>query len=210
MYDPLFQAQDLDLVAELGMLLPTDNTVRRGACYADAQCGHYTLTVPTFVYMPHCPRELYEALLRANWSSESLRDTVLCGNDLSHYSMAGEAVDAFPCIRRISPYTHSCELPQFPAMVSGALDASLQCFFADSTLWDDFRAREDSPAPSEGAWSYKDLTRKTRKRRGRSSARSSPTPTPIDPTTELFWHLPPESMDLGPEVLTTPICNDMK
>lgn len=60
------------------------------------QCGEYTLDRPTLVYMPKCPRALYEALLRANWDAARLRGLVLCGNDLDAYM----AQDAYPAMAR--------------------------------------------------------------------------------------------------------------
>ena len=62
------------------------------------QCGAYELREPTFVYMPHCPKDMYEALLRANWHMDRLAQLVLCGNELSMY-MTDMA--AYPCIERI-------------------------------------------------------------------------------------------------------------
>ena len=35
--------------------------------------------------MPHCDMELYEALLKANWSKEGLGNLVLIGNNLADY-----------------------------------------------------------------------------------------------------------------------------
>ena len=60
------------------------------------QCGEYTLDRPTLVYMPKCPRALYEAVLRANWDAVQLRGLVLCGNDLDAYM----AQDAYPAMTR--------------------------------------------------------------------------------------------------------------
>lgn len=61
------------------------------------QCGSYTFDAPTLAYMPHCPKELYDALLRANWSKDGLRRLVLCGNDLERYSMSADT----PALARI-------------------------------------------------------------------------------------------------------------
>lgn len=73
-YDPLFSPQDVAVLARLGMTLPESNN-----------CGAYTLREPTIIYMPHCPREMYEALLRSNWSLD-LRSFAICGNDFDDYA----------------------------------------------------------------------------------------------------------------------------
>lgn len=41
--------------------------------------------VPTLVYMPHCPRSLFDDLLRKNWSVEALKRLVILGNRLDMY-----------------------------------------------------------------------------------------------------------------------------
>ena len=44
------------------------------------------LSEPTLLYMPHCPRFLYDQLLQKNWSIEGLRRIVLLGNALDIYN----------------------------------------------------------------------------------------------------------------------------
>lgn len=39
---------------------------------------------PTFLYMPHCPRSLYESLLATN--KEHLENIILLSNELKVYS----------------------------------------------------------------------------------------------------------------------------
>ena len=45
----------------------------------------YMLQEPTVAYMPHCDLQLYESLLRANWSPEQLPQLVLIANRFSEY-----------------------------------------------------------------------------------------------------------------------------
>lgn len=91
-FDPLFGDVDVALLRRLGCDLPLENA-----------CGKYILHEPTLVYMPHCPKELYEALLRANWNENRLRQCILVGNTLEHYASASEArMVGFPCLTRIS------------------------------------------------------------------------------------------------------------
>lgn len=47
--------------------------------------GRHTLNGPTLVYMPHCPRPLYESILSTNFTPESLPHLILLGNDLADY-----------------------------------------------------------------------------------------------------------------------------
>lgn len=86
-YDPLFAAEDTAVLARLEMTLPASN-----------KCGAYALDQRTVIYMPHCPKELYESLLRSNWSVR-LQSLAICGNDLEEYSMGD--LSAYPCIQRI-------------------------------------------------------------------------------------------------------------
>ncbi|WFD31056.1 hypothetical protein MSPP1_002087 [Malassezia sp. CBS 17886] len=106
-YDPQFTPEDEALVQRLDMRLLGANA-----------CGAYAVDAPTFVYMPRCPKELYEALLRANWTSEQLPRLLLCGNDLERYTY------------RIVPYTqrHVMDTTVAPR---GALEATLQLFFSE-------------------------------------------------------------------------------
>ena len=113
-FDPQFDDMDVALVQRQQAQLPQENN-----------CGAYQLSEPTLVYMPHCPKELYEALLRANWKKEALDHIILCGNELSLYSTA---MTAYPCLERIAPYTHAYPVPSLPSSTAGALDASMQVF----------------------------------------------------------------------------------
>ena len=98
-YDPQFRAADKAFLRRQQAHLPEENYVRTGLESIDCmQCGAYELREPTFVYMPHCPKDMYEALLRANWHMDRLAQLVLCGNELSMY-MTDMA--AYPCIERI-------------------------------------------------------------------------------------------------------------
>lgn len=48
--------------------------------------GKYVLDAPTIAFMPHCDLELYENLLRANWSKQRLSSLLLIGNNLGRYA----------------------------------------------------------------------------------------------------------------------------
>lgn len=156
------------------------------------QCGAYVFEHPTLVYMPHCPRELYEALLRANWDRQQLQTLVLCGNELDMYPQNEE----IPCISRIAPYVQSYPLPSMPTHVPGALNGAVQVFFSSLP-------RVPSMSSNDG-WNYQAAPRRTRARarRDRSIKKQTPQPPSIDDPT--FWCLPPPA-PLGDEVLITPV-----
>jgi hypothetical protein len=45
----------------------------------------YPLRNPTILFMPHCDRNLYENVLRANWTKEGLQNMLLVANRFSEY-----------------------------------------------------------------------------------------------------------------------------
>ncbi|KAI0797800.1 SRR1-domain-containing protein [Abortiporus biennis] len=65
-YDPVFTPEDQQLLDDL-----------EGAAYP--------FDTPTIVFMPHCDLQLYENLLRENWSRERLPNLLLIANRLSEY-----------------------------------------------------------------------------------------------------------------------------
>ncbi|WFD35814.1 hypothetical protein MCUN1_002682 [Malassezia cuniculi] len=183
-YDPLFTPQDAAVLTKLDMSLPASNN-----------CGSYTLDEPTIVYMPHCPKELYDALLRSNWSGSLATHTVI-GNDFDDYA-AGD-LSTCPCIKRILPYVQRCRLPALDTAAPGSLDATVHTFFGDE--W-------PQQEPQSG-WSYKQ-TAAPRRRRRRKGPAPVETPVSVDPrdippASSPFWDLP-EAAQPGPEVLDTAI-----
>lgn len=70
--DPVFSAEDTALLTALNM-----RVFAPGAAHALAR--------PTLCFMPHCDIELYDALLRANWSALGLARLFLVGNALQEY-----------------------------------------------------------------------------------------------------------------------------
>ncbi|WFD25862.1 hypothetical protein MNAN1_000829 [Malassezia nana] len=156
------------------------------------ECGGYSFTSPTLLYMPHCPKELYENVLRANWDRQRLQTLVLCGNELDMYALH----NSLPCISRLVPYVQSYRLPAMQTHVAGALDAAVQVFFSSLP--------HVPPTTSSDDGFYQAATRKarTRARRGQSTAKS--TPPPLRSDDPAFWQLPPPT-PVGEEILTTPV-----
>ncbi|GAA6006339.1 hypothetical protein JCM10207_000610 [Rhodosporidiobolus poonsookiae] len=72
-YDPVFSLEDAAFLSSEGhSVLSAEHPLR--------------LTRPTLLYIPHGPRTLFDALLRANWTSpDQLRRVVILGNRLDLY-----------------------------------------------------------------------------------------------------------------------------
>ncbi|GAA5890916.1 hypothetical protein JCM5296_001225 [Sporobolomyces johnsonii] len=71
-YDPVFAPEDVAYLGSQGhSVLPADYPL--------------PLSHPTLLYIPHGPRSLFNALLRANWSSSQLERMILLGNRLDLY-----------------------------------------------------------------------------------------------------------------------------
>lgn len=93
-YDPVFSKQDIYLL-EIGLGYE---------CLIENKVGNHPFSSPshresnttlnlsrrfkfqTLIYMPHCPRTLYENFLRSNWTPETLSGLLFCWNDLRTYS----------------------------------------------------------------------------------------------------------------------------
>ena len=142
--------------------------------------------------MPHCPKELYEAVLRANWDRQRLQALVLCGNELDMYYPH----ETIPCISRIASHVQSYTLPPMPTHVPGALNGAVQVFFSSLA---------DVPLTSSiEDWSYQPAPRKTRTRARRARGTEQHTSQPLSIDNPAFWCLPPTA-PVGEEVLTTPV-----
>lgn len=90
-------------------------------------------------------------------------------------------------------------LPPWDVGPPGALDAAVQVFFSALDV--------EPPAHSADGWLYKPAPRKSRvrARRGRRAAPPLHAAPPLEPSDAAYWELPPESGELGAEVLTTPV-----
>jgi hypothetical protein len=95
-YDPVFTAEDLSLFGALQIRVLTENRAGLKAfCPENAnthvglpsslQNAGYGLECPTICFMPHCDMELYENILKANWSPEKLSNLLFVSNRLLDY-----------------------------------------------------------------------------------------------------------------------------
>lgn len=107
-FDPISSDLDDKVLRSLG-IEPVDRATACPKAYKE----------PMLLFMPHCPRGLYEAYLRANWgSADQLRRVVLCCNRLTRYSEVISSAnskisthDDPSCIERVAPLLSWSPLP---------------------------------------------------------------------------------------------------
>ncbi|KAJ7285679.1 SRR1-domain-containing protein [Mycena rebaudengoi] len=120
-YDPIFSDEDMDLFKELRIRVLPENEA--------AQNGNYPLKAPTILWMPHCDMDLYENVLRANWSCEQLRCAILVSNRLGDYIDSNpryKLEKRVPCILRIEEYTDCYLLPVSTAFTTAFNSIAIQ------------------------------------------------------------------------------------
>jgi len=116
-YDPVFTEGDVQLLRDLHFNCLTDNTAT------------YPILKPTILFMPHCDRNLYENMLRENWTKEGLRKMVLIANRFSEYVdniPSHNLMAESPCLLRIAPYLESVELPTLKYPITAFNNMSIQ------------------------------------------------------------------------------------
>ncbi|KAG7527439.1 hypothetical protein FFLO_06938 [Filobasidium floriforme] len=123
-YDPMLDPVDVLLLEQSGFHLVERN-----------QLGRHRLPIdrPALAYLPHCPRGLYEAFLRENWSGyrigwrtkendtnskqHSAGQIVMIANDFGDYSLSlplDQLRAESPCIATIAPLLMKSPLPHLP------------------------------------------------------------------------------------------------
>ncbi|THH14712.1 hypothetical protein EW146_g5658 [Bondarzewia mesenterica] len=94
-YDPAFTPKDVNLLIKLNR-------------------GKHRVEAPTILFMPHCDVQLYENLLRENWTAERLSNLFLICNLLSEYldsNPSHKVAAQFPCLARLAPRLLARRLP---------------------------------------------------------------------------------------------------
>lgn len=82
----MFRADGIEiLLNEVGGLAVLSCGEEKGANGALGTQHDLAFDATTLLYMPHCPRSLFNDLFRKNWSVESLRRLVILGNRLDMY-----------------------------------------------------------------------------------------------------------------------------
>ncbi|XP_007247249.2 SRR1-like protein [Astyanax mexicanus] len=122
MYDPVFTVTECEILKELGFTVLTENEEgKRAVCH------------PTFFYLMHCGKALYNNLLWSNWSPQVLPNVIVIGNSflgiqermlqreferdynfLSHIVNVCEET-SLPCSQRFMDVFNDSALIQFPA-----------------------------------------------------------------------------------------------
>ena len=98
-FDPVFRDEDVALLTELKLCRLTENKASPARPGLDHliyphggiwlfQCGMHPVDAPTVLFMPHCETELYESILRANWTLERISNILLIANHLEDYVVA--------------------------------------------------------------------------------------------------------------------------
>lgn len=131
-FDPQFSEEDVRGLQEMGFHVPLEN-----------KHGKYLLNDRTFIFMPHCGLELYENLLRHNWSAKALSQLMLLGNVLQDYATGipeRKLKMQAPCLSRIWNYLNSDTLPtmdQFPTAFNNMAVqyVDLDLLSKDNTFW---------------------------------------------------------------------------
>ncbi|XP_020505579.2 SRR1-like protein [Labrus bergylta] len=102
-YDPVFSSGERDVLRELGLTVLTEN-----------EEGKHFATRPTFFYLMHCGKALYNNLLWKNWSPQRLPQLIIIGNGFS--GMKDRTIEReFKCdYSYISQTVPVCEETQLP------------------------------------------------------------------------------------------------
>lgn len=89
-HDPAFQAEDITLLQSLNVRV-----------LAEEEGAQRARSIPGLIYMPHCPRSLYESLIRANLEGGTLNNCFLIGNKLDFYVSTTTTTTATPFIAKV-------------------------------------------------------------------------------------------------------------
>ncbi|KAF9077054.1 hypothetical protein BDP27DRAFT_1255060 [Rhodocollybia butyracea] len=105
-YDPVFTDEDRSLFEQLGIRLLEGDGL-----------GVVAIEGPTILFMPHCHWDLYEDILRANWSLNCMENAVFICNHFDNY-VQNNPIRLFkekaPHILKIATIITSVPLPASP------------------------------------------------------------------------------------------------
>ena len=73
--DPIFYEEEVEILKSFNFNVATENIECMLEC-----------TIPTFLYLPHCPKQLSNNLLYSNWNPDSLENLVIFSNSFSNFS----------------------------------------------------------------------------------------------------------------------------
>lgn len=89
-YDPVYDESDHTILSAFNVIPIRINLQ-----------GRHVVQTSMLLFMPHCPRELYENFLRTNWNRNALGNVLLCCNELDKYVGGMARKYNVPCLERI-------------------------------------------------------------------------------------------------------------
>ncbi|KDE07984.1 hypothetical protein MVLG_01689 [Microbotryum lychnidis-dioicae p1A1 Lamole] len=116
-YDPVFDPQDIEYLVARGLLpLQTEHDL--------------IFDTPTLLYMPHCPRSLFDLVLERSWSRKGLKNLIILGNRLEMYDdprhASATSSAKSPFIARAAPLFTAIPLPPTKDHFQAFNDLALQ------------------------------------------------------------------------------------
>lgn len=144
-FDPICDADDKAVLEAMGVTVCGREEVRP-----------QRFRTATVLFMPHCPRPLYEQYLRANWTDcEQLeRNLFLCCNRLATYAEnlpSTKLAKESPCIWRSLPHLRFEALPTEPGPMMEALnDLGFHRFFFEQSSTNFIPEQPGNPGSAEG------------------------------------------------------------
>ena len=98
-YDPIFSELEKGFLERCHCHVPKSNEEGR-------RCAPNV----TLFFMPHCGRQLYANLLRANWSIENLQRLIIIGNSFEEYCIATHGAENGDLISRAAEFVTETSL----------------------------------------------------------------------------------------------------
>ena len=99
LYDPLFFPKEIEILKRLDLRVIESNEEAK-------RCVGETLSL---VYMPHCPYQLTNNLIYANWSPKHLKNCIVLSNSFKEL-VSKEFEESVNYLGKIYPYTFEIEL----------------------------------------------------------------------------------------------------
>jgi hypothetical protein len=181
-FDPIQTAQDEAILRSLGI-----RPLSREEAVPPSQGGH---SDSTLLYMPHCPRPLYERYLRANWAPSTLSNLTLCCNRLDRYTefLSDEQLSKeSPCLWRCLPYLAKIGVPSLPAPNGEALNDLAFQWVQEGQQTKESAVEEPE---DEQAMTRVGPSKRTQRRRANKRHGTVPVERPVMDD-DGFWTLPP-------------------
>eukprot|EP00249_Psilotum_nudum_P013450 c24338_g1_i1 orf=222-1397(+) len=119
-FDPILSQIERNVIHRLDCSLITAN-----------EEGSRSIDRPTLFYMPHCEAWLYDNVLRANWSRQSLNQLIVLGNSFSRY----QEIWSFEGNKRESPPTFVLKLQKYSLEIPFEATSSLRLNVFNNMSW---------------------------------------------------------------------------